>query len=158
MDIGDRVRELREFLGLSQTVFGNRLSLERSAISLIERKQRNITERTIKDICREFSANEEWLRNGAGPMIVENDSTIITQLAAEYNLDSLDRKILKSYLNLTPPQRAVIKDFARSLVAAFDKGEAEKNIDAEVEAYRKELEAEQKGEMSSALDDIKKDA
>ena len=155
MDIGDRVKQLREHLKLSQAVFGNRVSLERSAISLIERKQRNITERTIKDICREFSVNEEWLRNDAGEMFVQNDSTIISSLAIEYQLDSLDRKIIQSYLNLTSQQRAVIKDFAHSLVAAFEKNKAEQNINDEVEEYRKELEAEQKGEISSALDDIK---
>ncbi len=65
-DIHDRVKGLREKLRLSQAAFGEKLLLERSAISLIERKQRNITDRTIHDICREYNVNEAWLRTGEG--------------------------------------------------------------------------------------------
>lgn len=65
-DIRDRIKKLREELGLSQAEFGKKLSLERSAISLIERKQRNATERCIKDICREFQVDYIWLTTGEG--------------------------------------------------------------------------------------------
>lgn len=66
---GDRIKELREYLGLSQAIFGERILLERSTISLIERQQRKITDRIMKDICREFNVNEEWLRTGEGEML-----------------------------------------------------------------------------------------
>jgi transcriptional regulator with XRE-family HTH domain len=159
VSIGERIKILRKELNLTQAEFGEKIGLKATAIGMYESGDRNVTDRNISLICEKLNVRREWLESGIGEMFIENDSTIIASLAVEYNLDSLDRKILKSYLNLTPPQRAVIKDFARSLVAAFDKDETEKNIDAEVEAYRRELEeAEQKREISSALDVIKKDA
>ena len=56
---------IREQLELSQEEFGERIGVTKSTISLLERKLRNPSERVIRDICREFNINEEWLRNGA---------------------------------------------------------------------------------------------
>lgn len=77
IEIRDRIKMIRENLGLSQAEFGEKLSLERSAISLIERKQRNATDRFIKDICREFNVDYIWLTTGEGEMFVETDDDII---------------------------------------------------------------------------------
>jgi len=155
MDVHSRVRQLRKHLGLTQNEFGEKIGLKQAVIGQIENGTRNLTERNASLLCEKYNVRKEWLENGTGEMFIENDSTIISSLAIEYNLDSLDRKIIQSYLNLNPQQRTVIKDFAHSLVAAFEKDKAEQNINNEVEAYRQELEAEQKGEISSALDDIK---
>lgn len=80
IEIRDRIKIVRESLGLSQAEFGEKLSLERSAISLIERKQRNATERCIKDICREFSVDYMWLTTGDGEMFVESDDDFMEKI------------------------------------------------------------------------------
>lgn len=77
MDIGDRIKYVREDKGLSQAALGEKVSLERSAISLIERKQRNATERTVKDICRELNVDYIWLTTGEGSPYINNDDDII---------------------------------------------------------------------------------
>lgn len=64
--IEDRILIIREKLELSQEEFGERIGVTKSTISLLERKLRNPSERVIRDICREFNINEEWLRNGVG--------------------------------------------------------------------------------------------
>lgn len=64
--IEDRILMIREKLELSQEEFGERIGVTKSTISLLERKLRNPSERVIRDICREFNINEEWLRNGKG--------------------------------------------------------------------------------------------
>lgn len=74
-DIRDRFKYLREYLGLSQTAFGQKIGLERSSMSAIEHKQRNLTPRTIRDICREFNVNEEWLSTGEGEMFCQAEKS-----------------------------------------------------------------------------------
>ena len=64
----DRVLVLRKSLNLTQAEFAQKINLSRSAIANIEQGLRPITERTLADICREFDVNEDWLRNGNGPM------------------------------------------------------------------------------------------
>ena len=41
---------------------------------MIEKGERTPSERTIKDICREFKANYDWLVNGTGDMFQDDDS------------------------------------------------------------------------------------
>lgn len=68
----ERLRELRISLNLSQEEFGNRIGLSsRSHISSLEKGARNITDRIITDICREFDVNEDWFRTGEGNMFIE---------------------------------------------------------------------------------------
>lgn len=39
------------------------------AITNMEKGQRNITDRTVKDICREYNVNPDWLMYGKEPSI-----------------------------------------------------------------------------------------
>lgn len=65
----ERLKQIRKNLGLSQEEFGKKIGIEsRAHISSLENGTRNITDRIIKDICREFDINEEWLRTGRGEM------------------------------------------------------------------------------------------
>ena len=69
--IGERIKKIRDENGLTLEAFGNKLSMTRSAIGLIEKGHRNATDRVISDICREFNVNEDWLRTGEGEMFIE---------------------------------------------------------------------------------------
>ena len=70
----ERLKELRLFLHLSQESFGNRIGIKsRSHISALESGTRNITDRIISDICREFKVDENWLRTGEGRMFPPRD-------------------------------------------------------------------------------------
>lgn len=157
--MNERVFILRKELNLTQEVFGQRLGVRKTAISKLEKGENNLTEAMIKLICSEFNANEKWLRYGQGDMFVENDSTIVSRLAIDYNLNKLDIKIIESYLNLSSEQRKAIQSYVRSLANAIADEEIaatkENYINDEVEKYRLELEAEQKGEISSVSDATK---
>lgn len=63
-----RIIEIRKTFGLSQEQFANKLGLSRSFINQFETGKKNISDRTIADICREFNVNEAWLRTGDGEM------------------------------------------------------------------------------------------
>lgn len=111
----ERLFLLRKILKLNQKDFGTRIKLSKATISALEKGLREITDRTIQLICNEFNVNEEWFTLGEGKMFVEYDSTIISSLSAQYNLDSLDIEILELYLNLSPTERKAIKQFALSI-------------------------------------------
>lgn len=66
-----RFKELRRELKLTQEEFANKMNLSRSYINLIEMGKKVPADRTIKDICREFGVNEEWLREGTGEMFIQ---------------------------------------------------------------------------------------
>lgn len=70
----DRFKELRETLSLTQQKFADRLDISRNFVAQIEMGNKIPSERTIKDICREFKVNYDWLVNGTGDMFQNDDS------------------------------------------------------------------------------------
>jgi len=66
MTPGERVNAVRTIKEMTMEQFGERIGIQKSAISKIEKDKVNLSEQTIKSICREFSVNEDWLRTGAG--------------------------------------------------------------------------------------------
>ena len=75
MTVGERVKALREKLGITQEEFSQRLGTTRNTITNYEANRRAPMDATIKSICREFDVNEEWLRTGEGEMFTQMSRT-----------------------------------------------------------------------------------
>ena len=74
--MNERLKELRERLGLNQVEFGTRIGVQRSTISNYEQGLRVPIDAVITLICREFNVNETWLRTGDGDMFNEDDAGV----------------------------------------------------------------------------------
>lgn len=66
--MNDRIKEVRKAAGLTQAAFGEKLGLSQNFVWMVETGQRVPSDRTVRDICREFSVSEAWLRDGVGEM------------------------------------------------------------------------------------------
>lgn len=153
MSIGKRIKELRkEYLHMNQTDFGAPLGLTYSAIGGYEKESRNVSDASILAICREYGVSEQWLRDGVGEVFVSGSvaPSIISDLAQEYDLDFFDQAIIGEYLKLDKPTRAALKKKLKEFLKAVEDAESD-SIEKEVDAYREELKAE-KRENLSALD------
>lgn len=80
MTQGERIREVRNSLGLTLEKFGDRLGVTKVAISNIEKGNRNLTEQMTKAICREFNVDYMWLTTGDGEMFIDNDDDFIERI------------------------------------------------------------------------------
>ena len=114
--ISDRIKDLRKELNLKQSDFANKIGIKQAAISAIEKGIRNVTDRIINDICREFNVNEEWLRNGTGEMFAPTFNDKLDQLATEYNFSKLEYTFFSSYLKLDEKKREAVTEFLESIV------------------------------------------
>lgn len=72
--MGDRFKELRKALSLTQQKFADELYLSRIFVAQIEMGLKTPSERTIKDICRKFKVNYDWLVYGTGNMFQDDNS------------------------------------------------------------------------------------
>ncbi len=115
MLISDRLRFLRKELSLSQDEFGRRLGVSNTAISKLEKNERNLTEQMALSICREFRVNYFWLTEGKGDMFAGTPQSVVDEIAEDYKLDEIDKKIIEKYLDLPEDQRQVIKDYLKSI-------------------------------------------
>jgi len=158
MNIGLRIKLLREKLDLTQALFAQSIGLKQAAIGLYENGHRNISDRVISDICREFNVSEDWLKYGKGNMFVEPDTFSLDEYAKQNNLTSLELDIIKAYMSLDSATRDNIMSHLKAAFESHPEIAAtsdEDSIDEKVEKYRLELEAEQKGKILSVSPDLK---
>lgn len=116
MSTSERLRQLRKDLGMSQEEFGRRIGVSNTAISKLEKNERNLTEQTAKSICREFRVNYFWLTEGKGDMFTGTPESVVDEIAEDYNLDDIDKKIIEKYLELSADQRQVLKEYLKSIL------------------------------------------
>ncbi|MGF0096415.1 helix-turn-helix domain-containing protein [Peptoniphilus sp. SGI.035] len=109
--MNERVKELRQALGLSGEKFGEKIGLSRFAISNIENGKNSVTDQTIKLICLTYNVNEDWLRTGEGEMFIANDGISLDELISKNNVDPLEIDILKAYFSLPKDIRKSALDY-----------------------------------------------
>ena len=116
MEYGKRVREIRKNLGLTLEKFGQPLGVGKTAISNIENEERSLTDQMAKAICREYNVNYLWLTEGKGDMFTVTPDSIVDELAEDFHLDEMDKKIIEKYLELSDEKRAIIKEYIKSIL------------------------------------------
>lgn len=111
----ERIKELRKTLKLSQDAFGKKLGITGGGVSKIENGERALTEQMALSICREFRVNYFWLTEGKGDMFAGTPQSVVDEIAEDYKLDEIDKKIIEKYLGLPEDQRQIIKDYLKSI-------------------------------------------
>lgn len=69
--MGERIKELRKFLGLTQQEFSEKIGVKRNTVAQYEMGRNPPIDTVITLICREYNVNETWLRTGEGEMFRE---------------------------------------------------------------------------------------
>ena len=82
----DRLKKLRRELGLTQTEFAARIGSAQNTITGYENGRREPSSQVIALICKEFHANEQWLRDGVGEMFAPAPTSALDALAQEQKL------------------------------------------------------------------------
>lgn len=105
MNIHERLKYLRSQLNLTTRAFGESINMSGGAITNMEKGLRNVTNRTVYDICREYNINPDWLLNGNEPMYQDVISNLdindeAKELAKQYSLlNDKDRELVKNMIN-----------------------------------------------------------
>lgn len=169
MELKDRIRHFRKDIKkLTQDEFRKEINLSRSNLASIETGAVKVTDRVIADICKTFNLSEHWLRTGEGDMYVESETSLVDSLTKQMNMSAEQRKLMEIFLTMSDEKRdSVSKAFFDFLDAARQLDAAESaappsnpaanqqhtmtddELEAEVEAYRAALIAEQKGQSAS---------
>lgn len=118
MIANERVKEIRNALGLSMETFGARLGVTRSAISRIESGAVSVTSQIATSICREFNVNNDWLVNGTGDMFIELSPQELAAKIVGQALATKDEFIINTFIalgQLSPQEWAAIKAFVEKI-------------------------------------------
>lgn len=107
MDIHERLRFLRKELKLTTRAFGAAINMSGGSITNMEKGNRSITERTVRDVCREYNVNPDWLLNGTEPVF--KDVTI------DLDIDDEVKVLARQYSQLNDSDRDLVKKIIDSL-------------------------------------------
>ncbi|MCX4257898.1 MAG: helix-turn-helix transcriptional regulator [Oscillospiraceae bacterium] len=77
MVLGERVKFVRKSNKLNQADFAKRLGISQTHVSKIEKNVENPSETLLKLISIEFGISEEWLKTGAGEMVIDERLPLI---------------------------------------------------------------------------------
>lgn len=117
----DRIKYVRSALGLTQEQFASKIGLSRNYVAKIEIGNREPSDRTISDICREFGVSETWLRTGAGepfapPSRADEMGRLVKSLMAD-KPETFRTRLITALLRLDPdgPEWRVLEDIYNSL-------------------------------------------
>lgn len=128
MTTGERIKILREKVGITQEEFSQRLGTTRNTITNYEANRRMPMDATIKSICREFNVSETWLRTGEGEMFAPEPAFDLGEYANRHGMTALETEILKAYLELDPNTReSLLQHFKERLTNSAPA------VDAEIE-------------------------
>lgn len=123
--MGERIKELRKLLNLTQAKFAEKIGVKPNTISQYESGRNEPLDAVISLICREFNVNENWLRTGEGEMFV---SLTRSQEIAEFvgkslkgENDNFVRRFVAVLAQLEPSEWELIEKIASKLAAGETK-------------------------------------
>lgn len=111
-----RIIQIREQEGLSQEKFAKKIGLSRNFINQAENEKKNLSDRTINDICKTFQINPEWLRYGVGEMKTTKPLMLAEYLGQILNGDDdFIEDLIGVYMELDPTSKDAIKLIAQKM-------------------------------------------
>ena len=122
----NRIKQLRDSLGISQEEFGKRIGVTGAAVSGYESGRRSVLENIAKSICREFDVDYYWLTEGVGEMKLYTANSIVEELVKEKGLNENSKKIILAYLEMNEQERLVIEKYFLNIAEKLKKENDEK--------------------------------
>ena len=132
----DRIKQLRNTLGLTQEKFAERLGVKRNTIATYEIGRNEPIDAVISLMCREFNVNETWLRNGEGEMFKERSPSEEVGYYVEDLLDydghgnpfyDMIIEMMKTYTELDEKSQTVIRNYFQSVADGIHKEEKQED-------------------------------
>lgn len=99
-EVGLNIKKARKALKLNQTVFAQPLNLSQNHLASIENGKRTLTDRTLKDLEREYRIRKDFILTGEGEMFYSDKDELKLESYLESICDDEEKRewIIKTYL------------------------------------------------------------
>lgn len=130
--IGDRIRQLRKSLDLTQAKFGENIGSAPSMITMWETGARVPNERQIILISSFYDVSRDWLESGDGEMFEpksedEEVAYFIGQILGNTDVESsILKSFIRALLRTTPDERKVLSKIIKSTLDDYEREEEKK--------------------------------
>ena len=114
-----RIQQIRKTAKMTQDEFAEKIGVSKNFVWMIEKGERVPSDRTVKDICREFKVNYEGLTKGTGDMFIQNKrkSEIADFVGSVLNgeADSFKIRLVEILANLNESEWETLQKLANAL-------------------------------------------
>jgi transcriptional regulator with XRE-family HTH domain len=104
MEIRDRIKEVRQSLGLTQVKFAERINISTSHLAGMELGVKTIHDRILRLISSEFNVDEHWLKTGEGEMYYKSSDANLGKM------NSLFKSLSPNFQETALAQLAALSD------------------------------------------------
>lgn len=94
-NMNTRIQQIRKAERMTQDEFAEKIGLSRNFVWMIEKGERIPSKRTLKDICRVFKINYDWLVHGSGEMFQDYNDIIPDTIPS---ISDADEEFIKATL------------------------------------------------------------
>ena len=120
--MGERIKELRKSLKMTQQEFADRLNIQRGSIASYETGRISPSNAAISLICKELNVSEDWLRNGEGDMFIpitrdEEIASFIGGVQADVD-DTFKKRLIAVLAKLDEKEWDLLEKMAEDIVNA----------------------------------------
>lgn len=115
--IAKNMKKIREDLNLTQKEFADKLDINYTMISKYEKGNRDISKRTISQICHIFNVNKQFIYEGKGEMYNSIDDIDLAGMMGKVFADDDDflKNVFIAFSKLNNNERKVIKKLISQL-------------------------------------------
>lgn len=123
--MGERIKELRKSLKMTQQEFADRLNIQRGSIASYETGRISPSNATISLICKELNVSEDWLRNGEGDMYIpitrdEEIASFIGSVQADVD-DTFKKRFISALAKLSTEEWKAIEHLIENMISEREK-------------------------------------
>lgn len=119
--IGERISELITDLDMNNVQFADRIGVTRMAVSHWWRGYQTPSESTIREICRQFNVDYNWLTRGKYEMFLSVPRTKVEALRQDYDLSNEEVAFIMAYLEADKLTKQAIIDFNKLFITNLKK-------------------------------------
>lgn len=118
--MGERIKELRTVLRLTQQQLADSLGIKRNTIAKYETGRGDPIDAVVSLICKTYNVNEKWLRTGEGPMFLDysRDQQIMDFVADAMRgeSDNFKRRLISVLARLDENEWAILEKRLREII------------------------------------------
>ena len=105
-DIALRIEQLIKRLEMSNAEFARRIGVTRSSVSLWISGQIIPSETTLREICRQFNVDYNWLKFGQSEMFLKTAESFSKAMQSKFELSDTETLFISTFLVYDPLKSA----------------------------------------------------
>lgn len=120
-DISSRIEQLIKKLDISNAEFARRIGVTRSSVSLWINGPNVPSETTLREICRQFNVDYNWLKFGESEMFLKTPTSFSKAMQLKFELSDTEALFISTFLESDKQTRNALISFTQNFLHNLQK-------------------------------------